>query len=119
MRIFIGKWVVFVLLICFFCFPSVKHASEDITNGQIVPASSITPKDQLFIYTDGIVEASRASGDIFGFERLTAFMNTHAGHPANEFADAFIAHLSNGFAKRSEKALDDELTLIVVDYQYG
>ena len=79
----------------------------------------LKPQDRLILYTDGIVEASRASGEIFGFERLKAFMKTHAGRPADEFADAFIAHLFNWSGKRSEKALDDDLTLIVVDYRYG
>ena len=56
---------------------------------------------------------------IFGFERLKTFIKTHSGHPADDFADAFITHLFNGSGKRSEKALDDDLTLIVVDYQHA
>jgi hypothetical protein len=47
MRIFIGKLLVFVLLISLFCFPSNQHAAENITNGQIVSTSSVTPAEQL------------------------------------------------------------------------
>jgi hypothetical protein len=46
MRIFIGKWFVFVLLISFFWCPSGQHAAENITNGQIVPTRSVTPAGQ-------------------------------------------------------------------------
>jgi sigma-B regulation protein RsbU (phosphoserine phosphatase) len=79
----------------------------------------LKPQDRLFLYTDGIVEASRATGEIFGFERLKAFMKAHAELPADEFADTFIAHLVNWSGKRTEKSLDDDLTLIVADYKHG
>ena len=46
-------------------------------------------------------------------------MKAHAELPADEFADTFIEHLFNWSGKRTEKSLDDDLTLIVVDYQYG
>jgi serine phosphatase RsbU (regulator of sigma subunit) len=70
-------------------------------------------------FTDGIVETSRATGEIFGFERLKAYLKEHADLPADEFADTFIEHLFNWSGKRTEKTLDDDLTLIVVDYQCG
>jgi serine phosphatase RsbU (regulator of sigma subunit) len=79
----------------------------------------LKPQDRLFLYTDGIVEASRAAGEIFGFERLKAFMKAHAELPADEFADTFIEHLFNWSGKRTEKSLDDDLTLIVADYKHG
>lgn len=46
MRIFIAKLFVLVLLISSFCFSSDQHAAENITNGQIVPTSSVTPAGQ-------------------------------------------------------------------------
>ena len=59
MRICIGKLFVFVLLISFFCFPSVQHAAENIANGQIVPTSSVTPPVQSSVNPPG-----NASGDL-------------------------------------------------------
>ena len=47
MRIFIAKLFVLVILISSFCFPSDQHAAENITNGQIVLTSSVTPAEQL------------------------------------------------------------------------
>jgi len=64
------------------------------------------------------VETSNSADDIFGFDRLKNFIKTHASLPAGQFADVFIQHLFNWSDKRSEEALDDDLTLIVVDYQH-
>ena len=49
MRIFIAKLAALVLFFSLFCFPSDQHAAENITSGQIVLASSITPAVQLQI----------------------------------------------------------------------
>ena len=75
--------------------------------------------DRIFLYTDGIVETFNSAGDIFGFSRLKDLIRTHANLPADQFADALIEHLFNWSGKRSEEALDDDLTLIVADYKYG
>jgi hypothetical protein len=56
---------------------------------------------------------------VSGFERLKAFMKANADLPADAFADTFIEHLFNWSGKRPEKTLEDDLTLIVVDYQHG
>jgi sigma-B regulation protein RsbU (phosphoserine phosphatase) len=78
----------------------------------------LKPNDRIFLYTDGIVETSNSADDIFGFDRLKNFIKTHASLPAGQFADVLIQHLFNWSDKRSEEALDDDLTLIVVDYQH-
>ena len=144
MRIFIGKWSVFILLFSLFNLPSDPYAAENITRGQIVPTSLAAPAEQppanphfveflfgsflLFLgLTTIVLSLFRWKADdlsliffgIFGFERLKTFIKTHSGHPADDFADAFITHLFNWSGKRSEKALDDDLILIVVDYQHG
>jgi hypothetical protein len=155
MRIFIGKWFVFILLFSLFNLPSDPYAAENITRGQIVPTSLAAPAEQppanpqskdskdlprsdfveflfgsflLFLgLTTIVLSLFRWKADdlpliffgIFGFERRKTFIKTHSGHPADDFADAFITHLFNWSGKRSEKALDDDLILIVVDYQHG
>lgn len=78
----------------------------------------LKPNDRIFLYTDGIVEASNSAGDIFGFDRLKNFIKAHAHLPAGQFADVLIQHLFNWSGKRSEEALDDDLTLIVADYKH-
>jgi serine phosphatase RsbU (regulator of sigma subunit) len=79
----------------------------------------LQPDDRMILYTDGIVETSNAAHTLFGFDRLKDFIVSHAQLPAGQFADALIRQLFNWTGKPSEEALDDDLTLIVVDYQYG
>ena len=78
----------------------------------------LQPDDRIILYTDGIVETSNTTHTLFGFDRLKEFIMSHAQLPAGQFADALIRHLLNWSGKPSEKALDDDLTLIIADYQH-
>ena len=69
-------------------------------------------------YTDGIVETWNAARAIFGFDRFKEFIRNHVQLPADEFADALIRQLFKWSGKPSEQVLDDDLTLIVADYQH-
>lgn len=80
---------------------------------------ALKPDDRILLYTDGIVETSNTANTLFGFERLKAFIMSHAQLPAGPFADALIRELFNWSGKPSEEALDDDLTLIVADYQHA
>jgi serine phosphatase RsbU (regulator of sigma subunit) len=78
----------------------------------------LQPDDRIILYTDGIVETSNTALTLFGFDRLKDFIVSNAPLPAGQFADALIRELFNWSGKPSEEALDDDLTLIVVDYQH-
>jgi len=79
---------------------------------------ALNPHDRIILYTDGIVETSNPTHTLFGFERLKDFIMSHAQLPAGQFADALIRQLFSWSGKPSEEALDDDLTLIVADYQH-
>jgi serine phosphatase RsbU (regulator of sigma subunit) len=79
---------------------------------------ALKPHDRIILYTDGIVETSNATHTLFGFERFKEFIMSHAQLPADQFADTLIRQLFNWSGKPSEEALDDDLTLIVADYQH-
>jgi len=79
---------------------------------------ALKPHDRIILYTDGIVETSNTKSVLFGFDRLKEFIMSHAQLPAGQFADALIRQLFNWSGKPSEEALDDDLTLIVADYQH-
>jgi serine phosphatase RsbU (regulator of sigma subunit) len=79
---------------------------------------ALKPDDRIILYTDGIVETSNTAHTLFGFDRLKEFIRSHAQLPAGQFADTLIRELFNWSGKPSEEALDDDLTLIVVDYQH-
>ena len=80
---------------------------------------TLQPDDRIILYTDGIVETSNLTHTLFGFERLKEFIRSHSQLPAGQFADALIRQLINWSGRPSEEALDDDLTLIVADYQHA
>ena len=50
----------------------------------------LLPGDQLSVYTDGLLEARNASGELYGFERLqTLFASRPTAQQASEAAVAF------------------------------
>ncbi len=73
--------------------------------------------DRFFLYTDGIVEATNAAGDLFGWSRFKEFITSHAGQSVDNFADGFIQHISNWSGKHLDEALDDDLTLVVAEFK--
>ena len=79
----------------------------------------LQPDDRIILYTDGIVETFNSAHTLFGFERLKEFIVSNAQLPAGQFADALIRQIFNWSGKPSEETLDDDLTLIVADYQHA
>ena len=71
--------------------------------------------DRLVLYTDGIIETGDGTGEFFGAERFEAFIMDHSTDSADGFADKFFEHLSGWSGRSQERALDDDLTLIVID----
>jgi phosphoserine phosphatase RsbU/P len=72
----------------------------------------LQPGDRLVLYTDGILEARDARGELFDEERLyTALRNTAALNPS----DAADQILSN--VQQWAKTQEDDLTLLICDYQ--
>jgi hypothetical protein len=88
-------------------------------SGHGVPASLIALNfdrgDRFFLYTDGVVEASNMSGELFGWERLKAGIISNSELPSDKLVDRLIADLTNWSAKGPSTTLDDDLTLVVVD----
>ena len=70
--------------------------------------------DRLVLYTDGIIETRSRKGEFFGDDRLEAFVRGHSSDSADCIADKFIEHLIMWSGRSQERALDDDLTLIVI-----
>jgi phosphoserine phosphatase RsbU/P len=71
----------------------------------------LEPGDRLLLYTDGIVEASDASGDFLGRDALCSLLRKTAGLSSSEAADSIISSVRQFSAKQ-----DDDLTVLVCDY---
>lgn len=71
------------------------------------------PGDRLVLYTDGIIEAADASGEMFGSERLLALL----AQQAERTAEAFATHLMDtlrAWTGRTD-AFADDVSLVVLD----
>jgi sigma-B regulation protein RsbU (phosphoserine phosphatase) len=56
-------------------------------------ARALAPGDCLYLFTDGITEASDAEGRLFEESRLEESLRVSAGAPAREIVDASIARV--------------------------
>ena len=73
----------------------------------------LTPGAKLFVYTDGVPEATNADNELFGTERMLAALNENADASPEELlknvrtaADAFV-----GAAEQF-----DDLTMLCLEY---
>jgi len=67
------------------------------------------PGDTLLLYTDGITEQSNATGDMYGEERLIAFLRTSRNLPPADLQNALLAEIlafGNG-------AQSDDITSVI------
>jgi len=68
--------------------------------------------DRLFMFSDGVVEACREGGDeLFGFERLQASLERHAGKSPAGLRDGVLDDLRR-FAGPAPRA-DDQTILVL------
>jgi sigma-B regulation protein RsbU (phosphoserine phosphatase) len=75
------------------------------------PELSLVPGDILMVATDGLVEARRADGELFGVSRTAEVMRANRAAPARSIAEALVA-AEAGF--RADEPQKDDLTLVVV-----
>lgn len=76
----------------------------------------LAPGDRLVLYTDGIVEATNAQGELFGFPRFAALL-TAGGHLA---APALAATVLDAVAAHAgAHPTQDDITLVIVDVGPG
>jgi sigma-B regulation protein RsbU (phosphoserine phosphatase) len=67
--------------------------------------------DRILLYTDGIVEASNASGDFLGHDALCELLRKTVGLSSSEAADSIMSSVQRWAAKQ-----EDDLTVLVCDY---
>jgi sigma-B regulation protein RsbU (phosphoserine phosphatase) len=75
-------------------------------------AVPLEPGDRLLLYTDGLVEARNAAGDMFGEASLTSAFKHSGGLTPAEAADRIIDSV-----QQWARLQDDDLTVLVCDYR--
>jgi len=68
-----------------------------------------------FLYTDGIVESMNAAREEFGKSRLKKFLASSSSS-ASQLADALLLELRRWSTGERERAQDDDITLLVLDF---
>jgi serine phosphatase RsbU (regulator of sigma subunit) len=76
-------------------------------------AVDLAPGDTVLFFTDGLVEAHNAAGELFGFERLDALLTAHVGLPPDALIDCIIAEV---MAFIGNTVQHDDITLVVVQF---
>jgi sigma-B regulation protein RsbU (phosphoserine phosphatase) len=74
-------------------------------------AHGLEPGDRLLLYTDGILEATDASGKFFGQDSLSNLLRQTSGLTPSAVADRIIASVGQWAVSQ-----DDDLTVLVCDY---
>ncbi len=96
------------------CRPALVLAGMEMTN-YTQNELQLHPGDSLFLYTDGVTEATNASNELYGEERLQSFMNNHktAGvvdkiHGLKQDIDTFVG----------EAPQFDDITMLAFDLKH-
>jgi len=78
-----------------------------------VRTAKLAAGDVVFMYSDGLVEATTADGsdEPFGFERLEASLRRHATKPPAELRDAVLAEVQEFTGRRPR---EDDVTVLVL-----
>jgi phosphoserine phosphatase RsbU/P len=83
-------------------FPNVQYEEFSL---------STQPGDSLVFFSDGIVDAQNAAGDMFGDDRLKAIVKKYSQKSASKIADAILAEVSKFQGGRER--FDDETVVVL------
>jgi sigma-B regulation protein RsbU (phosphoserine phosphatase) len=70
--------------------------------------------DRLFLYTDGVPEATNGENQLYGEDRLLAFMNQNATEEATKFLPALKASIDEFVGDAPQF---DDITMLMFDYK--
>ncbi len=72
---------------------------------------NMAPGDVLIMFTDGILEAQNAGGELFGEERIASLLAKHASESAKDIATQILANVQ---VFQESASYTDDMTLIAV-----
>lgn len=77
---------------------------------------TLNPGDRIFLYTDGVPEATDTEEKLYGEDRLIAFMNQNRGLDAVELLTALKADIDLFVGEAPQF---DDITMLMLDYRKG
>ncbi len=83
----------------------VRYRAGELTLGE---------GDRIFLYTDGVPEATDAENKLYGEDRLLDFMNKNASLVATEFLPALKANIDEFVGEAPQF---DDITMLMLDYK--
>ncbi len=75
---------------------------------------TLNPGDRLFLYTDGVPEATNGENKLYGEDRLLTFMNQNATVEATELLPALKANIDEFVGEAPQF---DDITMLMFDYK--
>ena len=75
---------------------------------------TLSPGDRVFLYTDGVTEATDAHNQLYGEDRLLAFMNGNAAMTADALLPALKANIDEFVGEAPQF---DDITMVMFDYK--
>lgn len=75
---------------------------------------TLYPGDRLFLYTDGVPEATNSDNKLYGEDRLLAFMNQNSNVNATAFLPALKANIDEFVGEAPQF---DDITMLMFDYR--
>ncbi|MBR5752888.1 MAG: SpoIIE family protein phosphatase, partial [Clostridia bacterium] len=86
------------------CMSGVKYREHDVT---------LLPGDRIFVYTDGVPEATNANNEMFGTDRMIDALNADPDVSPRELLEN-VHRAVDGFVKDAEQF--DDLTMLCIEY---
>jgi phosphoserine phosphatase RsbU/P len=78
---------------------------------------ALEPGDRHILYTDGILEAANPAQEMYGVDRFIEFMNVNKSLTADQFADTFLAEITNWTRQSADHGQQDDITLLLFDFK--
>ena len=75
---------------------------------------TLSPGDRIFLYTDGVPEATNADNKLYGEDRLLTFMNQNEAMAATELLPALKANIDEFVGEAPQF---DDITMLMLDYK--
>ena len=75
---------------------------------------TLNPGDRLFLYTDGVPEATNVDNKLYGEDRLLSFMNQNASAEATKLLPALKANIDEFVGEAPQF---DDITMLMFDYK--